>query len=86
MNLTTGTIVAGKLIDNGIAFSSAEFTVRVPWSKSVTMGEQVTVVSTSRLFDVSLKELVCYLKDRPSLISDNEVKHGVRAIELLLEK
>lgn len=81
MKLTIGTIVAGELVEN-----KSKFTVATNQRTEVTIGEMVYVLSSFKLDESSLWTLVNYLEDRPSLMDDAEVKGGVNAIKMLLDR
>lgn len=81
MNLTKGTIVAGEKTGN-----VSRFTVETNLPTAVTIGECVSCLSDFRIMDGSLLALVRYLEGRPSLITDKEVREGVNALRMLLQK
>ncbi len=81
MNLTKGTIVAGEKTGR-----VSRFTVETDLPTGVTIGEYVSCLSDFRIDEGSLWELIRYLEDRPSLITDKEVRTGVNALRMLLQK
>ena len=88
MNLTKGKIVAGERLSllNEKGERRFSFTVETEGAAEITMGEDVTTFALKGFDDQRLAELLAYLEDRPSLMSEKEVKDGVYALKCLLGK
>lgn len=88
MKLTRGKIVAGERVTTNVRnqeFTAHRFTVETfTINPEITLGTDVIVAGFVGMDEEALRTLRAYLKDRPALTDDREVKRGIMALNTLL--
>ena len=88
MKLTKGKIVAGERVVSNVRnqeFIAHRFTVETFMvNPEITLGTEVVVAGFIGYDKEALRTLRAYLKDRPALTDDREVKRGIMALNTLL--
>lgn len=87
MKLTKGKIIAAERIRDyqGKVVGSHQFTVETFDVKpEIILGADVVVAGFVDFDEDALRTLRAYLKARPALTDDNEVKRGIMALNTLL--
>ena len=88
MKLTQGKIISAELVTTNVRneeFISHRFTIETfTRNPEITLRTDVVVAGFLGFDEEAIRTLRAYLKDRPALTSDKEVKRSIMALNTLL--